>query len=132
MTLPEGEFCPTAGFMRPGKKGDALRMANDLEDAMKAFPAVWHYSGYSMERKSRMWHTFWKTQWESIRQGTAQENGIFKYLGENPTDEEWEAEEKRLLDLFITYEVRAQPPAIMKNWKERFRAPKAKVESTEW
>lgn len=137
VTLPEGQGLKIGGFYRPGKKGDFLAMARDLQMAEKEWPIVWHYGGYDLARKSKMWHTFWKDQWETIRQGPALENRLWEQVmvarpKEDLTDEDFREEAERALKTFLTYEVRIQPPPIMKAWTESLRQKTVVVKDMEW
>jgi len=130
VSLPIGEWLPVVGFGAQAHPSDPFKMAHQLQQAINInMPLVWHYSGASVARKLRMARDFWHDQWLAIRNG--EDGAETKFWGIDPrgkTDEELAEHAKKLEADWLTYPVRATPPAMMADWMKRMGVPR----SEEW
>ena len=126
ITLPGGDPVPVTGFLGSAHPSDPSAMALQLAEAIgQSFPPVWHYSAASLPRKLRMARDFWHDQWLSIRDGKeGQETAYWRIDPRGKTDEELRKHAAVLESDWLTYPVRAAPPARMAGWMARMGLPR--------
>ena len=121
IVLSTGDWAPNGGFVGYFSPAD---IAMSMKNAHEKLPAVWHYSWYSMARKARLWHRFWRHQWTNIRGGgQALENYEFPNLVDKevvtPEDIDVAAVEALENRKDRMYKVFANTPKDMLRWEHR-------------